>query len=112
MTLEKQKTICDNIFNYISKELYGWMDDQIFVKPTMEDLGELYYNHVLNKVENANAELLNAVIRTIEPRNIECEVQKDYYIALCKILNIKKLPSEVWGMSNESITIFLFKNIV
>ena len=41
MTPEEKQNICDNIFNYISKELYGWMDNQIFVKETMEELGEL-----------------------------------------------------------------------
>ena len=37
MTPEEKQNICDNIFNYISKELYGWMDNQIFVKETMEE---------------------------------------------------------------------------
>ena len=110
MTPEEKQNICDNIFNYISKELYGWMDNQIFVKETMEELGELYYNHVLDEVENADIELLNAVIRSIKPRNVECEVQKDYYNALCKILHIKKLPLEVWSdVQKEYDQIFVQK---
>ena len=110
MTPEEKQNICDNIFNYISKELYGWMDNQIFVKETMEELGELYYNHVLDEVENADIELLNAVIRTIKPRNVECEVQKDYYNALCKILHLKKLPLEVWSdVQKEYDEIFVQK---
>lgn len=114
MTPEERQNICDNIFNYISKELYGWMDNQIFVIETMEDLGQLYYNHVLDEVENADTELLNAVIRTIKPRNVACEVQKDYYNALCKILYLKKLPSEVWNdVQKEYDEIFVQKyNVV
>ena len=110
MTPEEKQNICDNIFTYISKELYGWMDNRIFVTETMEDLGQLYYNHVLDEVENADTELLNAVIRTIKPRNVASTEQKDYYIALCKILYIEKLPSEVWrDVQREYEDIFIHK---
>ena len=37
------------------------MDNQIFTKTSMKELGELYYNYVLNEVENADTHLLNAV---------------------------------------------------
>ena len=70
MMSEEKRRICDNIFDYISKELDNWIDNQIFIKSSMEELGELYYNHILDKVEDADTELLNAVIRTIKPRNI------------------------------------------
>ena len=96
MTADEKQKICDNIFQYITKKLDDWMDNQIFTKTSMKELGELYYNHVLNEVENADTHLLNAVIRTVKPRNVECITQEDYYIALCKILYFKKLPSEVW----------------
>lgn len=110
MTPEERQNICDNIFTYISKELYGWMDNRIFETETMEDLGQLYYNHVLDEVENADTELLNAVIRTIKPRNVASTEQKDYYIALCKILYIEKLPSEVWrDVQREYEDIFIHK---
>ena len=110
MMSEEKRRICDNIFDYISKELDNWIDNQIFIKSSMEELGELYYNHILDKVEDADTELLNAVIRTIKPRNIECAVQKDYYIAICKILHFKKLPSEVWlDVQREYDDIFVQK---
>ena len=57
---EKQK-ICENIFLYITTELDDWMDTQIFTRTSMKELGELYYSHVLNEVENADTDLLNAV---------------------------------------------------
>ena len=72
------------------------MDTQIFTMTSMKELGELYYNHVLNEVENADTDLLNTVIRTIKPSDIEYNSQEDYYIALCQILHLKRLPSEVW----------------
>lgn len=83
-------------FLYITTELDDWMDTQIFTMTSMKELGELYYNHVLNEVENADTDLLNTVIRTIKPSDIEYNSQEDYYIALCQILHLKRLPSEVW----------------
>lgn len=96
MTSDEKQKICKNIFLYITTELDDWMDTQIFTMTSMEELGELYYNHVLNEVENADTDLLNTVIRTIKPSDIEYNSQEDYYIALCQILHLKRLPSEVW----------------
>lgn len=114
MTQEEKQKICDNIFEYIKKELEEWLDDEIFIKSSMEALGEYYYNHVLSEVDNADTKLLDAVIRTVKPRNVDCKTQNDYYIALCKILHIQKLPSEVWGdVQKEYDEIFVQKyNIV
>ena len=95
MIADEKQRICDIIFQYITKKLDKWMDNQIFTKTSMKELGELYYNHVLNEVENADANLLNAVIKTVKPRDVECTTQEDYYIALCEILYFKKLPSEM-----------------
>ena len=95
MTSDEKQKICKNIFLYITTELDDWMDTQIFTMTSMKQLGELYYNHVLNEVENADTDLLNTVIRTIKPSDIEYNSQEDYYIALCQILHLKRLPSEV-----------------
>lgn len=96
MTSDEKQKICKNFFLYITTELDDWMDTQIFTMTSMKELGELYYNHVLNEVENADTDLLNTVIRTIKPSDIEYNSQEDYYIALCQILHLKRLPSEVW----------------
>lgn len=110
MTSNEKQEICDNIFQYITKELDKWMDNEIFIKTSMGDLGELYYNHIINEVTNADAQLLNAVIRAVKPRNMECTTQEDYYKALCKILHMKKLPSEVWtDVAREYDEIFVQK---
>lgn len=93
MTKEEKRNICDNIFEYIKEDLSEWLDDEIFVKTSMEQLGELYYKHTQSTVVNATEELLNAVIRTISPKNVEYNNQTDYYCALCNILHIKELPS-------------------
>lgn len=92
MVKEENQRICNAIFHFITKELDIWLDAQIFAKTSFFELGELYYTHILNNVENANMTLLNAVIRTLKPRNIECNTQEDYYVVLCKILHFKTLP--------------------
>lgn len=110
MAAEEKQKICDNIFQYITKKLDNWMDNQIFTKTSMKELGELYYNHVLNEVENADTHLLNAVIRTVKPSDVCCTTQEDYYIALCKILHFRKLPSVVWvDVEREYDEIFVQK---
>ena len=47
MTADEKQKICDNIFQYITKKLDDWMDNQIFTKTSMKELGELYYNCLL-----------------------------------------------------------------
>lgn len=110
MAADERQKICDNIFQYITEKLDDWMDNQIFTKTSMKELGKLYYNHVLNEVENADTYLLNTVIRTLETTNVEYVTQEDYYCALCKILYFKKLPSEVWmDVDREYNEIFVQK---
>lgn len=110
MTSDEKQKICENIFLYITTELDDWMDTQIFTRTSMKELGELYYSHVLNEVENADTDLLNAVIRAIKPSDIECTMQEDYYMALCKILHLKRLPFEVWtDVTKEYDEIFVQK---
>lgn len=109
VTDEKQK-ICDAIFYYITKELETWIDAQIFAKTTFPELGELYYTNILNNVENADATLLNEVIKALKPRNIECNTQEDYYVALCKILHFNTLPyMELVDVEREYNEIFVQK---
>lgn len=95
MTPEEKQVICDNIFKYITEELSDWTDIEVFNKISIVQLGEFYYNQILFAVEGSNAELLNAVIRTIVPRNIECKCVEDYYFGLCKVLDIKRLPHDM-----------------
>lgn len=109
VTDEKQK-ICDAIFHYITKELEAWIDAQIFAKTAFPELGELYYTNILNNVENADTTLLNAVIKALKPRDIECNTQEDYYVALCKVLHFKRLPYiELANVEREYNEIFVQK---
>lgn len=110
MLTEEKQRICDAIFHYITKELDVWIDSQIFTKTAFSELGELYYTHILNNVENADMTLLNAVIRRIKPRDIECNTQEDYYVALCKMLHFNTLPyMELVDVEREYNEIFVQK---
>lgn len=92
MTRVEKQRICDKIFKYITEELTEWVDIEIFNKTSIEQLGEFYYNHILSAVEDSSSELLNAVIQTIAPRDIEYKCAEEYYRGLCRILHILKLP--------------------
>ena len=86
-----EKEIYVNIYHYITKELDAWYDDSIFTKNSIKELGKLYYNRILQKVENSNTDLLNKVIKDM----IKESSQNDYYTSLCKILYFKNLPKTV-----------------
>ena len=105
-----EKEICDNIYQFITKKLDNWMDNEIFIKTSREELGKLYYNHILEEVENSEVQLVNIVIRTMKLGDEECITQNDYYSALCDILHLKKLPYEVWhDVEREYNEIFVHK---
>ena len=76
MMREEKQQICDNIFEYITKELDEFIDDDIFIQTSMERLGELYYNRILSVIDNSNIELVNAVIRAVAPKNCELDNQE------------------------------------
>ena len=57
MIADENWKIRDNIFQFITEKLDDWMDKQIFTRTFMKELGELYYNHMLNEVENAGTHL-------------------------------------------------------
>lgn len=95
MTREEKQIVCDNIFEYICGQLQEWVDAEIFNKTSLEQLGELYYDKILNNVEQASLELVNAVVKTIAPKDSSFEEQEGYYRALCRILGIIKLPSDL-----------------
>lgn len=110
MTCEIKQKICDNIFKYITEELREWIDTEIFTKISLERLGEFYYRHILSVIENSSEDLLNAVIRKLLPRSIECECLEDYYRGLCKYLGINKLPSDTLSdIQREYSEIFVTK---
>ena len=91
MNTEKKYIIYDKIFNYITEELSTCIEHEIFNKISIEELGEFYYNKVLNSFIDLDEELLKAIIRTYTQKDIK--YKNDYYRGLCIILGVKKLPS-------------------
>lgn len=109
MMNEERMEICDNIFKFIMDELTEWIDDEIFNKTTMDQLGELYYHYILNTVNRATEELLNVVIQAIST-GFEYKKKNDYYCSLCKILHIRELPvKKIANVQREYEKIFVQK---
>ncbi len=89
------KEICNNIFMFISEKLDCCIDDEVFGKTSFNDLGEFYYNKVLENVVNATDELLQIVIQFMAHKKDSVENKEDYYNLLCQVIHMKKLPSQV-----------------
>lgn len=48
MTSEEFQSKCVQISHFIHYELSNWIDLAVFTQNSFEDLGELYYQHILN----------------------------------------------------------------
>lgn len=77
-----EQTICDNLFKYINYTLRDYVDDELFSKSTLQELGAFYFNHVIDNVDDANDRLLKIVIRAIR-NDKEISSISDFYLALC-----------------------------
>lgn len=91
----QKKVICDNLYKYITGELANCIDDELFTRATLEELGEYYYNKALAQVNDATDTLLQTVIRFMGHKDLAFENLNDYYKSLCKIIGIEKLPSKI-----------------
>lgn len=89
-----EQTICGNLFKYINYTLRDYVDDELFSKSTLQELGAFYFNHVIDNVDDANDRLLKIVIRAIR-NDKEISSISDFYLELCKIVGIKILPKDV-----------------
>lgn len=94
MNKDNQK-ICDKIKDYIYKELENNISDSVFNAMSFEELGKIYYDQILNLVDAATEELIKFVIKAISVKKSNFKNTKDYYLAICDILDFKQLPSSV-----------------
>ncbi len=106
---EHNKLICDAIFKFIQEQLEELLDTEIFLKSSFKDLGEFYYNSIINRVNGATVDLVNAVVRTIGlTENLKC--QDDYYKEITNILGFQRLPSKtIADVRKEYDEIFVTK---
>ena len=86
--------ICMKIHQYILFNLQNWLDYRIFIKSSKSELGKLYYYHVLNMVKGATQKHLDVVIKKLGKKDIPYQKSADYYLSLCDIIRIEKLPKD------------------
>lgn len=91
----EKKTICDNLYKYITDELSNCIDDELFTKNSFEELGKFYYEKALAQVNDSTDTLLQAVIRTIVHKDMTFENSDDYYKGCCDIIGAECLPSKM-----------------
>ena len=92
---ENNKIICDKIYKYITEVLPQVVDDDIFVKSSIRNLGEFYYNKTISNVPQSTEQLINIVIKALSREDTELNNKEDYYCELCKRIGIKHLPIDV-----------------
>ncbi len=92
MLSENEKDICKNLYRYIKIDLYDCIDSEIFLKSTVQELGEFYFNKAVESVDGANNRLLNTVIKSV--LKIEISTPDDFYVSLCNMIGIKELPKD------------------
>lgn len=63
MTSEEFQSKCVQISHFIHYELSNWIDLAVFTQNSFEDLGELYYQHILSHVDMASIDLINRVVK-------------------------------------------------
>ena len=110
MTDVEEKDICDEIFKFITEDLTECIDGEIFLKATLKDLGEFYYNKILNNVRGSNERMINAVIKALSGKGVVLNCKEDFYCRLYRIIGIKKLPLNVLeSVKKEYDEIFIQK---
>lgn len=108
MAPEEFQSKCIQISHFIHYELSNWIDLAVFTQNSFEDLGELYYQHILSHVDMASIDLINRVVKADSPKSFIFEQQADYYTALCKLMRLKSLPSAVFpSMQQKFNSIFV-----
>ena len=92
---DERNSICSNIFSAIQDNMKKLYAPEIFSKSSFEELGAFYYGALIDTVEGATTELINAVVATLK-KNSKFEEQEEYYKNLCYILGFKLLPKEAY----------------
>ena len=85
---DERNSICSNIFSAIQDNMKNLYAPEIFSKSSFEELGAFYYGALIDTVEGATTELINAVVATLK-KNSKFEEQEEYYKNLCYILGFK-----------------------
>ena len=108
MTPEELQTKCEQISHFIHYELPNWIDSAVFTQNSFKDLGELYYQHILNHVDMASIDLINRVVKIDSPKSFTFDQQEDYYTAVCKLIHLKSLPAILFpSMQQKFNSIFV-----
>ena len=87
-----EKEVCKVIFQVIQEKLETIIENDIYKAKSYEQLGEIYYNYILNNVEGATVERINKVVAAISyiENNLS---QSEYYKAIVEEQGIKILPA-------------------
>lgn len=80
------------VYDYIW-DLRNCIDDEVFQRSSLEDLGEYFYKKIVLKFPTIKKELIKKMVRPQPDEKLLTD--SALYIALCSHIFIKRLPKEV-----------------
>lgn len=103
-----KRAILDKIFKYIVSVLVNDINDEVFTKSSLEELGKYYYDKALLEVNDATETLLQDALQALAPNFIKLEAKEDYYKTCCQIIGIECLPcNKLTHLRNEYNDVFV-----
>ncbi len=82
------------VYDYIW-DLRNCIDDEVFQRSSLEDLGEYFYKKIVLKFPTIKKELIKKMVRPQPDEKLLTD--SALYIALCSHIFIKRLPKEVYN---------------
>ena len=85
----------DDIYEFICRSLDNNIEDFVFNADSIEALGKLYFNSIVNGRPTFTAERVKSAIECFSYREEPLYSEAEYYYALCGFIGIKVLPRTV-----------------
>lgn len=102
--------VSEAVFNHICYVLPTLYDKSIFRATSFERLGKFYFDNIHSSVRGATEDIIQEVIRKMMAPDSKFLQQHDYWLALTKLVCMKKLPGEVYKeLKREYDTAYLTK---
>ena len=103
-----EKLTCDAIYRFILFELFDKIDEAIFAKSSVEEVGHYLFDIIVRSVDGASEELIRFVIEKTGAHDATYTSLNDYYKQLCCYhMHFKAIPQRVYyKVIREYIKIF------
>ena len=103
-----EKLTCDAIYRFILFELSDKIDEAIFAKSSIEEVGHYLFDIIVQNIDGASEELIRFVIERTGAHDATYTSLNDYYKQLCCYhMHFKAIPQNVYyKVIREYVNIF------